>query len=342
MKIVHSTSPNPIAIRRLLAFALAALLLSAGAAAAEEKVVARVDGATVTLAEVEHALAGQLVQLERQRHEMLANGVRAKVQEILINRAAEKREMTADTFMAAEVDAQAAKVTAEEVQAFYAPRAGQIRQPLEQVEGQIRRHLAYQAVVEGLESAAEIEYLTEPFRVDVPDEGPSKGPADAKVTIVEYGDFECPPCARAYGTVKKVRETYGDKVQIVFQQFPLDNIHPHAQKAAEASLCAHDQGKFWELHDFMFENQQKLAVEDLKTAAASIDGLDTAAFAQCLESDKYAAEVAEDFDAGQGIGVGGTPTFFVNGRLLPGIPSFEDFVAVIEEELGQSASSAGP
>ena len=130
--------------------------------------------------------------------------------------------------------------------------------------------------MEQLETAAKIEILTEPFRVEVAAVGPSKGPEDAPVTIVEFSDFECPFCNRVNASMEKIRETYGDKVRIVFRQFPLQ-IHENARKAGEASLCADEQGKFWEMHDGMFAEQKNLGGEGLKSIAAKIEGLDTEA-----------------------------------------------------------------
>lgn len=302
-------------------------------ASSPTEVLARVNGVAVTRAEVEELVAAQLLQLERQRSELIENGVTAKVQDILFEAAAQKKSMKKDDFIKAEVEAKATAIPQEEVDAFYNARAQQIRQPKEQIEPQIRQHLAYQALVKGIESAASIEILTQPFRVEVAGTGPSKGPENAPVTIVEFGDFECPPCGAAYKTVKQVRETYGDKVRVVFRQFPLRSIHPNAQKAGEASLCAGDQGKFWEMHDYLFEHQKQLSVPDLKTAAATLSGLDKAAFESCLDGGKYAKQLDEDLEAGTRAGVGGTPAFFVNGRPLQGVPSIEAFNATIDDEL---------
>jgi protein-disulfide isomerase len=124
---------------------------------------------------------------------------------------------------------------------------------------------------------------------------------------------------------------YGDKVQRVWRDFPL-NFHKDAQKAAEAGMCAHDQGKFWEYHDKLFENQRALKVENLKQYAADM-GLDTGKFDACLDSGKYEADVKQDLEDGQGAGVQGTPAFFVNGRFLSGAQPYENFVNLIEEEL---------
>ncbi|NIM00224.1 MAG: thioredoxin domain-containing protein [Acidobacteria bacterium] len=126
-------------------------------------------------------------------------------------------------------------------------------------------------------------------------------------------------------------ETYGDKVQLVFRDFPL-SFHNNAQISAEAANCAADQGKFWEYHDKLFENQKALDKDNLIKYAGELE-LDGAAFAECLESGKYTADVRQDLTDGQAAGVTGTPAFFINGRFLNGAVPYEQFAAIIDEEL---------
>lgn len=157
------------------------------------------------------------------------------------------------------------------------------------------------------------------------------GPKDAKVTIAEFSDFECPFCGKAEESVTQVMEKYAGKVRLVFRHFPLD-FHPNAPKAAEASMCANDQGKFWDMHKVLFANRSALGVEDLKKHAASI-GLDAAKFAECLDGSKMKALVEKDKKDGAEVGVSGTPAFFINGKLLSGAQPFSEFEKVIEAEL---------
>jgi len=173
----------------------------------------------------------------------------------------------------------------------------------------------------------------EPTRIDVDADGyPAKGPTDAPVTIVEFSDFQCPFCSRLLPSLRQVVEEYGNQVRVVFRQFPLSSLHPDAQKAAEASLCANEQGMFWEMHDAMFENQQALGVEQLKATARSL-GVDGTDFDSCLDSGRFAAEVAADLQAGRAIGVNGTPALFINGRFLSGAKPFEDIAELVDDEL---------
>ncbi|MFH1587007.1 MAG: thioredoxin domain-containing protein [Candidatus Diapherotrites archaeon] len=163
------------------------------------------------------------------------------------------------------------------------------------------------------------------------DDDAVRGPEDAKITIVEFSDFECPFCGRAIPTVEQVMEEYEGDVKLIFKDFPL-SFHQNAQKAAEAAECAGEQDKFWEMHDLLFDNQTALAISDLKQYAVDL-GLDTGAFNSCLDNGDMAAEVSADFAAGQAAGVSGTPTFFINGQKIVGAQPFSAFKAIIDAEL---------
>jgi protein-disulfide isomerase len=157
-------------------------------------------------------------------------------------------------------------------------------------------------------------------------EVPSFGPVGAKVTIVEFSDFQCPFCTRAATASHQVKEKYGDKVRFVFRQFPL-SFHQNAHVAAEAALEAHRQGKFWELHDKMFADQQKLDRASLEATAKEI-GLDMAAFKKALDDKTHAATVDAEMKLGESVSVDGTPTMFLNGKRI-GNPT--DFEAISKE-----------
>lgn len=143
------------------------------------------------------------------------------------------------------------------------------------------------------------------------------GPADAPITLVEYGDYECPHCGRAYPIVKAVQRSLGSRLRFVFRNFPLTEAHPHAEHAAEAAEAAGAQGKFWEMHDVIFENQDALEDADLVQYAGSL-GLDADRVASELAAEVWAKRVREDFRSGVRSGVNGTPTFFLNGLRYDG------------------------
>ncbi len=173
-----------------------------------------------------------------------------------------------------------------------------------------------------------------PVKIELGD-APREGNKNAKVTVVEYSDFECPFCGRYYNDAyKQMKSEYIDtgKVQFVFKQYPLTQIHPNAQKAAEASLCAHEQGKFFAYHDTLFANQQSLGLTALKQYAAD-NSLDTSKFNSCLDSGKYAKQVQDEVSEGSSVGVSGTPTTFVNGVKIVGAVPYATIKAEIDSAL---------
>ncbi|MGV8176234.1 MAG: DsbA family protein [Candidatus Bilamarchaeaceae archaeon] len=182
----------------------------------------------------------------------------------------------------------------------------------------------------------EVQQSGEPAAISL-DGAAVEGSSDAKVTLVEFSDFGCSFCSRFHSqTLPQIREQYvkTGKVRFVYMHFPLA-MHADAQKAAEAAECAGEQGKFWEMHDWLYQNQGNLGVRSLKSEAAAL-GLDTAKFDSCLDSGKYEAKVKGQMAEGQEHGVRGTPSFFVNGRMLAGAQPFSVFQAVIEEELAKN------
>ncbi len=164
---------------------------------------------------------------------------------------------------------------------------------------------------------------------------PSLGPPDARVTIVEFTDYECPFCSRHFqDTMPQLLRKYEDTIRYVILNFPISRIHPSAQHAAEAAECAHDQGKFWEYHDTLFQNQEALDVGSLKIYAENI-GLDAEAFSGCLDTGAKTQLVLGHIQDGLGYGVSGTPTFFINGRILVGARQFGIFQSMIDEALSE-------
>lgn len=155
------------------------------------------------------------------------------------------------------------------------------------------------------------------------------GPHDAPVVLVEYGDFECPHCARAHGVVKALRSHLGDGLRFVYRHFPLATIHPHATLAAEAAEAAAAQGEFWQMHDTLFEHQDALELAELLAYAREI-GLEVDAFEADLVGRRHAAHVQEDFRSGVGSGVNGTPTFFINGARHNGGYDFSSLLMALE------------
>jgi protein-disulfide isomerase len=167
----------------------------------------------------------------------------------------------------------------------------------------------------------------------------AQGRAGAPVTLVEYGDYECPSCGMAHPIVKKVRARFGDRLRFVFRNFPLADLHPHAQHAAAAAEAAGAQGKLWEMHDRLFEHQRHLEDDDLLQHAREL-GLKRARFILDVESVAVAERVREDFLSGVRSGVNGTPTFFVNGVRHDGGWGADELVAAVERALGEPRPAA--
>jgi len=159
------------------------------------------------------------------------------------------------------------------------------------------------------------------------------GSEDAKVTVVEFSDFQCPACGAAHSVVKQVIKEYGDKILFVYRHFPLLATHQYALKAAEAAEAAGEQGKFWEYHDILFANQDNLKTEDLKNYAKQI-GLDVKKFNEALDSGKNKDKVLSDLDDGEKFGVASTPTFFINGQMHRGVLNLDQFKSEIDKSLG--------
>jgi protein-disulfide isomerase len=179
--------------------------------------------------------------------------------------------------------------------------------------------------------------LPSKVKVSFDDNDPVQGSKDAPITIIEFSDFQCPYCAKFYTqTLPQIRDNYINtgKVKFVYRDYPL-SFHQYAKKAAEAADCAQEQGKFWEFHDMIYENQASLNNEKLKQYAIDL-GLNTNEFNTCLDSGKMSQEVMKDFQDGSSYGVTGTPAFFINGTKLVGAQPYEAFQRIIEQELNSS------
>jgi len=165
----------------------------------------------------------------------------------------------------------------------------------------------------------------------MPDRDHIQGPIDAPIALVEYGDYECPYCGEAYPIVKAIQEQLGDRLCFAFRNFPLVNSHPHAEHAAEAAEAAGAQGRFWEMHDLLYENQDALEDEYLARYAATLD-LDVERLIKEVLAGTYTARVREDFRSGARLGVNGTPSFFINGVRYDGATDVEELLTALNEQ----------
>src|SRR5215831_1569810 len=313
--------------------------------------VAVVNGETITQQQLETAAASDLkgietrrlqneAELQHDRQEILTKALDDLVADKLIEASAAKNKMTKEQLVQAEIESNVETPSAEEVEGFYEANKERIPIPKDQALPQVKAYMIERSLsryrdmlVTRLKKEFGFKSYLEPLRAQVATAGfPSHGPANAPVTIVEFSDFECPYCGGLFPTLKQVEKNYPQTVRIVYRQFPLSNLHPHAMKAAEASLCAAEQNKFWEFHDSMFGNQRELSVADLKQRAVDLK-MDTQAFNQCLDSGKEAPAIQADIQEGARAGVSGTPAMFINGRFLSGNQPYSEIKDVIEDEL---------
>jgi len=230
-------------------------------------------------------------------------------------------------------------VTDPQMHAFYDSQSVQIGQPFETVAPQLRQYLDNEAAkaarrqfIDGLRRQYAAFVTWEPLREQVDPIGPRRGPDAAPVTIVEFSDFECPFCGRFTPELQRVLAAYPKQVRLVFRNYPLRSIHPNAEKAAEAGVCAKLQGKFWEMHDVMFAEQNALSVGALKEKAKRL-GLDSAAFNKCLDGGEGVSAVQTDGETGEQLGLGSTPISFINGRFMSGALSFDEVSEIVDDEL---------
>lgn len=309
-----------------------------------DKVVATVGDMHITEAQVDERIKPQLAAINNQIYQIKRNAIEQIVDDYLIEQAAKKAGITKEAYLKREVEDKVKPPTDQQMQAFYNQHRMQIRQPLDKIKPQLANYMKNQdlnnqrrELMASLRKDANYHIMLTPPRVQVATTGAqAEGPANAPVTIVEFSDFQCPFCQRSETAVKEVRQKYGDKVRLVYRDFPLP-MHQNAMIAAEAARCAADQGKFWQYHDALFADQTKLTSAGLKATAGKL-GLDQKQFDQCLDQNKHLAAIEGDIAAGKQAGVTGTPAFFINGRPVNGAQPASSYEQVIDEELARNSS----
>lgn len=313
---------------------------SADAGTPAPGVAAMIGDQKVTFQEVDAKAASELVQVRQQEYEARKRALEALLSEAILDREAKAQGLSREDLLKKEVTDKVTDPPAAEIDVYFEKNKARYgAQTKEQAAPAITLMLRQQKIqedqrtyIKGLRQKHGVKVLLEPPRVQVAtDDDASKGPGTAPVTIVEFSDFQCPYCARAETVVDEVVKKYGDRVRVVYRDYPL-KFHANAENAAMGAECAADQDKFWEMHKAIFGNQQKLATADLVETAGSI-GLDKEAFKTCLDSGKHRAEVQKDFEDGMKYGVTGTPTFFINGIPMVGARSVDAFAEIIDSEL---------
>ena len=317
------------------------------AAPGESDVAAQIGDRPITVRELDdrwqQTEPGSHAQAIQQIYDGRKQALDAIVAEMLIAEASTAENIDPGAFTNAGIARLAMPVTDGQILAFFQANQAEMQgRGMDVMRPLIRQYLDEQGRVAAFEMlVAELRAEGPPFRlvldaprqqIDLSPDDPAQGSTSAPVTLVEYSDFQCPFCAQVMPTLKRVQQTYGDEVRVVWKNFPLTAIHPQAFGAAQAGRCAQEQGKFWELHDRLFANQQTLQPGALKTHAAAV-GLDAGIFDECLDSGKHAGAVQAQMDAATALGVISTPTVFINGRLVSGAQPYEAFAKIVDEEL---------
>ena len=313
-------------------------------------VVATIDGRAITARDLDKEITPQLGQLSQKYQSEEFELRRQALDDILVTRLvdaeAKKEGTTVDVWIKKHVEGSTPEATEADAKKFFDDNTSKMGgRSFDQEKSHIVAFLTHQKrqeaasrIFEDLKSKAKVEVFLEEPAVEVDAVGPSLGPPNAPVTIVEFSDYECPYCSKVEPTIKRVMAHYAGKVRFVFRDYPL-SFHAHAAKAAEASHCADAQGKYWPMHETLFSNQDKLDVDGLKKLAAGVPGMDQAKFDTCLDSGEMKDEVARSERAGEAAGVSGTPRFYVNGHPLDGVQPYEEFARRIDRELARSVSA---
>ncbi len=302
--------------------------------------VAVINGQPVYEQELSPDLGSKLLQLRNQEYQIKSKALDDLIQKRLIDSEAAKRGLSSEKLLQEEVDSRIPEPGEAETRGYYLAMQNQINQPFEEVKSMLQKAVKLLAIAQArqdyaksLRSKNDILVLLSPPKVAVSyDSARVRGNPDAPVTIVEFSDFQCPYCSRVQATLKSLLKRYDGQVKLAFRDFPMRNLHPHAQIAAEAGRCAEEQGKFWEYYDALFAGKSTFDETSLEATARGI-GLNETSFKSCLASGKFKPQIDQDVRDGTNAGVSGTPGFFINGEFVNGAQPEAEFIKVIDREL---------
>ena len=301
--------------------------------------VATVEGHAVYEEDLVPAIQPQMMTLRSQEYEIKKKALDDLILQKLLENAAKKKGVTAEQLLSQEVDTKVPEPSDAELQGYYMGLRDRTKSSFADIQVQLKRSLkqamvqqARQDYMKRLRDQGDVVVQLSAPRVNVAfDPARVRGNADAPITIVEFSDYQCPYCHQVEPTIAAVLAKYGDRVRFAYRDFPLRNIHDHAEIAAEASRCALEQGKFWEYHDQLFK-ATSLDKEALVQYARNAN-VDQQKFESCLTSQKYKTQIDNDIAEGTKAGVSGTPTFFINGISTSGAQQKDTFTRIIDEEL---------
>jgi protein-disulfide isomerase len=306
-------------------------------------VVAKVNGRTIELDDVDTAIRPELARIESERYAARKAKLEEMIDDALLADEAKTLGITTPDLVKREITDKVKAPTDEDVKATFDELKHQTGDSFESLAPRIRDLLTQRAERErrreflaGLRKKANVVVrLPAPrFTVDTTT-GHSVGPADAPITLVEFSDYQCPYCGRSQATVDRVLQAYAGKIRHVFMDFPLTAIHPFAKQAAVASHCADEQGQWDAYHALLFAHQREFSADKFEQWAVQLK-MDPARFRTCLTSGKYDSLIQKSLQAGESVGVSGTPGFFVNGIPIHGAQPFSTFESTIDEELAKA------
>lgn len=317
----------------------------ADVARAADPAVATVAGKTITQSELEKEVKSRLIAIEQEKYEAMREGLEAMIAKELLAQEAKARGVTVEALEKVEVKDKVTQPTDADIQELYDANKEELgNEPLDKVRPRLVEFLQqtaeaqlHGALITQLKSKYKTSITLKAPTVDVatgsrPPLGNPKGP----IKIIEFSDYECPFCKKGEEAMQQVMKEYGDRVQLYYRDYPLP-FHKNARNAALMASCANAQGKFWEFHGKLFA-MAELSTDKMKAIAAEL-GLDQTKFNKCFEDQEFKKALDQDILDGANVGVTGTPTFFVNGRVLTGAQPFEAFKQVIDEELAKSPKS---
>src|SRR5713101_978045 len=336
--------PN-IARPAVLPFALL-LLIPAGSVAQtpgqakQKEPLAVVGGQTIYDDDLLPFIQAQVFQLRLQEYDIKSKALENVVNQKLLEAEAKKKGIATEKVLEQEVDSTVAQPTEAELKALYIVQKQQLGKPFDEIKPQLQQLLkkskiqeAHEDYYKQLREQAGVSIFLQKPKVDIAyDPARLRGNPKAPVVILEFSDFQCPYCQSVESTLKNLRAKYEGRVSLAYRDLPLRDIHPQAELAAEASRCAEEQGKFWEYHDLLFANQNKLDRPGLVELASRLK-LDEKQFDSCLSGGKYKEQIEQDRQLGLRAGVSGTPGFFINGNMLSGNLPQDSFEKTIQAEL---------
>ena len=331
--------------KRILLSVLAVLATRGMVVAQDSEVVLEIDGQKVTRSELHQQEAGALLQARYDFYQAEQKAINDLIARRLLDNEARREHLSVDELLKREVDRKVMDLTEDQLRTVYDVIAP--KDSFEAMRGKIQESVRAQrlqkaraAYVDSLREKANVLVLLAPPRADFAvGDAARLGPASAPVQLVEFADYECPYCIKVHPDLKKLRAEFGDRISLVYKDFPLP-MHAHAQKAAEAARCAGAQDKFWQYHDQLFSSTH-IDVPQLKQFATDL-GLDMVKFNNCLDSGQQAAAVQKDAAEAQKIGLSGTPSFFLNGHFFTGALKYEDLRQMVLRELSAEKAKNKP